>query len=92
MVYVGWTAAASRLGSGIPPPFPGLIMVEKPAKAYRTGRRQPAQKDRTPDPGSMALLALVTAAVLGHSSLLIPPARNAIDRTLPPWKGGGSKT
>lgn len=32
-------------------------------------------------------LALVGCAA-GHGSVVIPPPRNAVDRSLPPWKGG----
>ena len=36
-----------------------------------------------------ALAALAApAAVAAHSSLLIPPARNAVDKDLPPWSKG----
>ena len=36
-----------------------------------------------------ALAALVaTVRVRGHSSMIMPPARNSIDSTLAPWSGG----
>jgi hypothetical protein len=37
---------------------------------------------------SGVLAAACIALTFGHSSLLIPPSRNAVDRVLPPWRGG----
>ena len=36
----------------------------------------------------LVLLLGQPAPTATHSSLLIPPARNAVDKDLPPWRGG----
>ena len=34
------------------------------------------------------MAALITPLAIAHSSLLVPPPRNAIDKSLAPWRGG----
>ena len=39
-------------------------------------------------PVVLLFLALVAPAADAHSSMIMPPPRNAIDSLLPPWSGG----